>query len=294
MRRLASLLAGLALLGAGGASAQDLASDGSARVAWTIRLPGAPGGWLNAVTPLADGSFLAAGFTGRDDAAEGEDWQAFTLRFDADGRTRWRESYGAGRGTDALWDVEAADDGGFVGVGFTDRIGAGGLDGWVVRLDSTGKLVSEIAIGGPEYDRLTDIARLPGGGFIATGFTIIEGLGREVLLVRLSPTGEVVWRRSYGGPGDQTALYVDRAPDGGFVIAGGAPGGSTVIEEGDVLVMKVADNGDELWRRTYGDLGGSESPHNLHVLADGRIRMTGYTDSWGAQGPHDLSEAAAV
>jgi hypothetical protein len=289
---LAGLLAAVSLggpaLASPAAAPPDIRARGdSAEVLWQIRVPGAPNGWVNAITPLADGSFLASGFVGRDDAATGEDWQAFTLRFDDAGRTLWTQHYGAGSGTDAFWDAEPAADGGFVAVGFTDRIGAGGLDGWIVRLRADGSLVGESTVGGPSYDRLTDIAPVAAGGFVAAGFTTVEGLGREFLVVRIDDAGKEVWRRTYGGPGDQTALYIQAAADGGFVVAGGGPGGASAADEGDMLVLKLSANGEEVWRRVVGDAAGSEIPHNLHILADGRIRMSGYTDVQGAQGPHD-------
>jgi len=282
----AGLLAALALAIPAAAEPAAWQADG-AKVQWEIRVPGSPAGWVNAITELPDGTFLASGFTGRDDLAEGEDWQAFTLRFDGSGRTLSTHRYGVGSGTDALWDVERGMDGGFVGVGFTDRIGAGGLDGWIVRLDADGSLLGETALGGPGYDRLTDIAPVVAGGFIAAGFTTVEGLGREFLVVRLDASGKEMWRRTYGGPGDQTALYIEPTGDGGFVAAGGGPGGATIVDDGDILVLRVSADGDELWRRTIGDKAGSEIPHNLHILADGRIRMTGYTDVMGAGGTRD-------
>lgn len=287
MRRAAvGLLAALALA-TPVAAAPIRALDASTEVVWEIRIPGAPNGWVNAITELADGSFLASGFVGRDDAVSGEDWQAFTLRFDGQGRTLWTQRYGAGSGTDALWDVESAPDGGFVGVGFTDRIGSGGLDGWIVRLAPDGSLKGETTVGGPGYDRLTDIAPVVAGGFVATGFTAVEGQGREFLVVRLDAAGKETWRKTYGGPGDQTALYIEPTGDGDFVVAGGAPGGATILDDGDILVLKLSAEGDEVWRRVIGDKAGSEVPHNLHILADGRIRMSGYTNAWSASGTTD-------
>ena len=285
MRRVAAAaVVGLALIGAGPAAAieaLDLKPRG-ATVERTLWLVEDRDDWVNDLVPLPDGGFLAVGFLGRDDAVEGEDWTGFVQRFDRDEREVWRRDHGQGSGTDALWTVARRRGGGFVGVGFTDRIGAGGLDGWIVRLGPDGELVGEATVGGPGYDRLTDLAPAQGGGFVAVGFT--TGDGRDVLVVGLDDDGRERWRRVYGGPGAQSALYVEPAGDGGFIVNGG----DDAAGDGDVLVLKLDADGREVWRKLIGERGGLDVPHNLHVLPDGRIRMSGYTASWGARGPHDM------
>src|SRR5262249_22289837 len=49
-----------------------------------------------------------------------------------------------------------------------------------------------------------------------------------------------------------------------------------------MLVMKIDNDGRELWRRAVGAPGTSDVNHGLVVRQDGRIVVFGYSQSWGA------------
>ena len=131
---------------------------------------------------------------------------------------------------------------------------------------------------------MTDIAATPDGGFIGVGFTSAAGRGRDLTVVGVGPDGKERWRRNHGREGDDQALYIEPAGDGGYILSGGVSEG----EDGQILVTKIDAEGRELWRRVVGEPGGLDVPHNLIVRPDGRIAVSGYTASWGSQGPHDL------
>jgi serine-aspartate repeat-containing protein C/D/E len=285
LRLCALALAALAMtVGRASAEPDAFASDGSSRIVWKQVFASPQNDWINQILPLRDGTYLAVGFLGREDNVPTSDWRALAVKFTAAGEVLWRREYGQGKGVDAFWAAAETDDGRIVTAGFTNRIGAGGLDAWTAVLTSDGELLREAAIGGPGYDRVTDIAKTRDGGFVLAGHTENgHGGGRDVLLVKLDKDGLEQWRRDYGGPKDQGALYVETSTDGGIVIAGG----SDEQGEGDVLVMKADADGRELWRRLVGDPAKADTPHNLNLLKDGRIQMSGYTDGYGSRS-HDL------
>jgi hypothetical protein len=64
------------------------------------------------------------------------------VKLTRDGEVLWRREYGEGGGRDAFWGGVEAADGRIVASGFTDRIGAGGIDGWIAVLASGGALLS--------------------------------------------------------------------------------------------------------------------------------------------------------
>jgi hypothetical protein len=111
------------------------------------------------------------------------------------------------------------------------------------------------------------------------GFTETDSAGRDVLIVKTGDDGIERWRRTFGGPGNDVALYLEPTADGGFVVTG------TV--DGDVLTMKLDRHGNESWTRVVGAPEGNDIPHALTVHQDGRIQIAGYTQSWGST-VHDL------
>lgn len=274
----------LAVLETGSVRAtENFTSDGSVQILWKQVLASPQDDWVNDLLLLRDGTVLASGFVGRDDKNPTTDWRALAVKLTRDGRQIWRHEYGEGGGADAFWAAAEGIDERLHTAGFTRRLGAGGLDAYLAVLDHDGAMIRETTAGGPAYDRVTDIAATADNNFIAVGFTTVEGKGRDVLLEKVDAAGKEIWRRTFGGPRDDDALYIETTSDGGFVIAGG----TDEAGDGDVLVARFDTEGREVWRKVIGERGTLDVPHSLCLHSDGRIQITGYTESWGSR-EHDL------
>lgn len=91
----------------------------------------------------------------------------------------------------------------------------------------------------------------PDGYYIVGSRT--QSVGGEVragiLLIRTDAAGDVVWEKSVGGDGIDRGQSILRGSDGGLVIGAQTtsfgPGGF------DATLIKVAENGDQVWARTY-------------------------------------------
>ena len=263
-----------------------LSSDGSLEVSWQRAFTSEQNDWINQITTLSDGNYLAVGFVGRDDeAATPSDWRALVVKFDGSGTEIWKREHGAGGGVDAYWGARETADGRIGAGGFTTRIGSGGIDAYVAVLDAKGWILKENAIGGPGYDRFTDIAGASDGGFMLAGFTEVLGAAshRDILLVKTSATGVEEWRKTYGGPGSDVALYLERTSDGGYVLAGGVSATPGADSDSELLVMKVDAGGRQLWRTVIGAPGTNDVNHGLALRGNGEVLAVGYTKSWGAR-----------
>jgi uncharacterized delta-60 repeat protein/uncharacterized repeat protein (TIGR02543 family) len=89
------------------------------------------------------------------------------------------------------------------------------------------------------------------------------------------------WARTYGGSGDDYALFIQQTSDGGYIIAGNT---SSFGAGGfDIWVLKLSSTGTIDWQRTY---GGSSSDYALSIQQtnDGGYIVAGYTSSFGAGG----------
>ena len=87
---------------------------------------------------------------------------------------------------------------------------------------------------------------------------------------------EVLWSRTYGGPGVEYTYAVEPTADGGYVVVGYT--WSFGSGKADVYLVKTGSTGDTLWTRTY---GGSESDFGSFVrqTLDGGYIITGHTYS---------------
>ena len=165
-------------------------------------------------------------------------------------------------------------DGRRILAGFTTRIGYGGIDGLSVIVEPDGSVVREEAHGGEGYDRFTDVASA-GDGFLFLGHSqAAHSDKRRIFLVKTDREGRKRWERVHDAPESWGALYIEPAPGGGFIIAGGTSTGG----DSDMFAMKIDGEGRELWRKRSGTPDWNEINHGLVVRPDGEIVLVGYAN----------------
>ena len=109
-------------------------------------------------------------------------------------------------------------------------------------------------------------AKLPSGA-VDTGRT--SGVPAKTMLT---------WQRTFGGSGNDEATCIRETADGGYVAAGRTS--STGKGKNDVWVIRMDQNGKELWNKTYGGAG-SDAADFIEQTSDGGYILTGQTDSFG-------------
>jgi uncharacterized delta-60 repeat protein len=189
------------------------------------------------------------------------------------------KTYG-GSGNDQVWSVQQTGDGGCILAGWTASFGAGGNDFWVLRLDSTGSVVWQKAYGGALQDDARCVKQTSDGGYVVAGETNSFGTGGlDFWVLRLNSNGSIVWQKTYGGTGDDTAWSVEQTADGGYIVGGQtASFGAGSI---DAWVLKLDSNGSVTWQKTYGG-SGADVLRSVGQSSDGGYIVAGYTISFGA------------
>ena len=171
------------------------------------------------------------------------------VKTDAQGEEEWMQTWG-GQGFEVAWAVTQTTDRGFLVVGYTNT-DVFGSDGWVVKTDSEGELEWSQNYGDGSVGIFRMIKVINDSAYIIAGYgNTADNNSQDCWLVKIDDEGEVIWSHTYGGDSREWCQDVDRTRDGGFVLSGitisfGA-GGS------DAYVIKVDEDGDEEWSRTYG------------------------------------------
>jgi hypothetical protein len=119
-------------------------------------------------------------------------------------------------------------------------------------------------------------------GYVFLADTPLFSVGNlGFLLIKLDENGNLVWQKTYGGPGDDDFFSMGKkmqlTPRGGYIITGttdsfGA-GGS------DIWILEVDATGNILWQKTYGAQG-EDTSSSIIVVQDGYI-ITGTSNSFG-------------
>ncbi|MBU1636472.1 T9SS type A sorting domain-containing protein [bacterium] len=137
--------------------------------------------------------------------------------------------------------------------------------------------------GGLEFDRSLGALPLQDGGFFVTGYTESFGAGfRDMWLLRLDENGDTLWTRTYGGSEEDVGNSIIPAQDGNYWLSGRTM--SYGVGARDWLLIKIDENGDSLWSRTFGSAG-ADWGGRIEPTSDGGMIMTGQwsSDSLGAQ-----------
>ena len=142
----------------------------------------------------------------------------------------------------------------------------GGMDYWVLGVDTIGNIIWQNTIGGVNDDRLTSIAKTEYGycivGMSSSGSngdkTEASIGGGDYWVVFIDLLGQIVWQNTIGGEEEDRPEKVIATEDGGFIVAGtswsGISGDKTEPTQGwgDYWVIKLDSNGDIVWQNTIG------------------------------------------
>lgn len=264
--------------GGAGDDAWVVAVEPDGSVAWQRAYGGSGYETAYDVKETADGGFVVAGLT-ESFSNGGQDMWVFKL--DAMGEVEWEKSYG-GAGEEQAWSVDETGDGGYVIAGGTTSYGAGGSDLLVIRLDASGDIVWQKALGGADDDApggeySEHVARAfvdADGNIVASTVTLSFGAGdSDIWVVKLNPDGEVLWEFAYGDEDEDGMWMAQEHVGGGYFI----PGYFTPLDDYDTDLWGLSLNtdGSIAWQKTYGITGVYDEALSVGMTADGGALIGG-------------------
>jgi hypothetical protein len=228
--------------GAGGLDAYLIKTDDTGGVVWQKTFGGISDDYAFTVVATGDGGCVTAGWTASSGNGYGD---VFVVRTDAGGAKVWEKTFG-GDAKDIGYALAATPDGGFLVVGSTYSFGAGMSDVFLLRLNASGDLAWQRTYGGMDDDDGYALTVLPDGSCTVAGSTTSSGAGgSDLYLLKVGPTGNLIWQRNIGGPGNEIGRSVIFSSDDYYVAAGMA---CTDIYLCDLYLVKVNNEGQLLTR----------------------------------------------
>ena len=247
-----------------------------AQQTWAHAYGGANSDYAQAIQQTSDGGYIVAGNTISWNGTY--DW--LVLKLDSNGSIVWQKTYG--RSTDdECRSVQQTSDGGYILAGYTNSL-ATSTDVWILKLNSNGDIAWQKTYGGSFSDSANYIQQTSDGGYaIAAGTTSYGAGGVDILILKLDANGEMIWQKTYGGSGEDTARSIQQTSDGGYIVSGSTSSFGAGIY--DVWILKLNSNGDVVWQKTYGG-SSSEFALSAQQISDGGYIIAAYTLSYGAGG----------
>lgn len=159
---------------------------------------------------------------------------------------------------------------------------------WIIKLNDTGAIQWQKSVGGTNSDQAYAIKQTTDGGYIVAGTSrsndgdVSGNHGDfDYLLVKLSPSGDIQWQKSYGGSRTEYCRSVQQTFDGGYVLAGlsrSYDSGLNNYGGYDYWIVKVNDIGTVQWQKSFGGGSYDVAWHAEQTFDSGYI-IAGYTNS---------------
>jgi hypothetical protein len=230
-----------------------------------------------------DGGYFIVGTTNLEFEPE-QRGDIYVIRTDSAGQVLWEKTYG-GEGYEEGLTIYPAGDGGLLISGVTTSFGAGGMDGYLIKVDPDGNELWSRTFGGP-LDDMISAWPMPDGGYLLGGNVVdpddfvadpgAPGYGgfagrSNIYLARTDADGNELWSRTFGGEDNVLARGGVQTAEAGFVTVG------TIMffpESGDdILLIKVDGDGNEIWSRTWDE--GTMAANALIETSDGGYLIGG-------------------
>jgi uncharacterized delta-60 repeat protein len=261
--------------GAGYADVYLIKLDADGKMVWEKTYGGSDDDGAWSIQQTKDGGYIVAGYTSSFGAG-GLD--VYVIKLDANGNELWKKTYGGS--DDEIAVIKQTKDGGYIVAGWTKSFGAGSLDVYIIKLDANGNKVWEKTYGGSGDDWANSIQQTTDGGYIVAGGTYSFGAGSlDVYIIKLDANGTKLWEKTFGESNDDDAWSIQQTKDGGYIVAGYTNSFGAGYE--DVYVIKLDENGNKVWEKTY---GGTEWDwaSSIQQTKDGGYIVAGSTESFGA------------
>ncbi|MGB1205680.1 MAG: S8 family serine peptidase [Chitinophagales bacterium] len=260
---------------------------------------------MYSISPTNDGGIIMAGKSSSNDGDVTENNGSsdfWIIKLDSLNNIEWEKSYG-GSGNDVANSIMQTSDNGYIVAGYSNSsdgdktVAYGGNDFWVLKLNSFGELDWEKSLGGNDNDVGQSIQQTNEGGYIVVGETksntddVLEQNGHtDFWIVKLNNLGNIEWSKSLGGTLQDICKDVKQTVDGGYITVGwaasadGDVSNNNGIGNGDYWVVKLDNNGNILWEKTFGGPNWDRA-YSVKLANDGGYFVSGWTTG-GVAGFH--------
>jgi beta-propeller repeat-containing protein len=225
----------------------------------------------------------------------------FIVKLSAGGNAIWGRQFGGVGNTLAQRGERVAVDGAgnvLITGYFTGSIDFGGdlvlskgfMDGFVAKLDPSGKLLWLRSFGDENDQTGQSIAVDSAGNVLVTGYFIgsvdfgggftLTADSKDEFVLKLDPDGNPLWTKRFGHYLYDTTVAVDGAGNVLLAASFSDPidfGAGVLVNEGgkDVFVAKLDAGGNTLWSKSFGDAGGDKVCTSVAVDGAGNVLITG-------------------
>lgn len=216
---------------------------------------------ISSVIATTDGGYI---FAGMSESTTGDAFgnhgglDSWIIKTDINGNKQWKKVLG-GTDNDHCAGIIQADDGGYLVFNYcASFVGAmngnhGGFDFWVYKLSASGAYEWQRFYGGTGWELGFGFKKLSNGNCIMLGQAqskdgdVYGNLNPSAWMVCINQSGNVIWKKTYGGSASDTFVSVVELADGSLTVLGDS--GSN---DGDVQSGNGPQSAGDVWVVHFG------------------------------------------
>jgi hypothetical protein len=181
-------------------------------------------------------------------------------------------------------DILPTSDGGYIIAGSTNTTTVTDCDVFVMKTDASGNLLWSKQFGGNKPDYTYAMCETSDGNYFITGYSeSFSGGDQDVYLIKMDPSGNLLWQKTYGSWGNDEGREIIHTSDDNYVIVGTMGPATGSLTSQDAFLIKIDLSGTILWQKYYGG-SNKEYGNSVKQCSDGGYILTGQTLSWGQNG----------
>lgn len=189
----------------------------------------------------------------------------------------WTKTYGGSGDDEAVKIIETSDHN-YVVIGYTASFGAGEMDAFALKIDTSGNILWSYTYGQRYKDYISSVIELHDKSLLMIGRTNPDpggsNSGLDNLVIKVDSNGKQIWAKSYGGFSADLAFDAIETSDLGYLCFGSTA--STGVGKQDSYMFKLNADGDLLWDKTLGGTG-NESYYSVIKTSYNKIYASSST-----------------
>lgn len=276
--------------------------NATGNIQWQRSLGGSDYDYANCVRQTNDGGYIVGGSTySKDGDVSGNHGQSdmWIVKLDASGNIQWQKCFG-GTKREFASSIRQTKDGGYIIAGSSGSVNGdvtvnhGLSDYWIIKLDASANIQWQKSFGGTNDENAKCVEQITDGSYIVAGYCnsadsdindhhgVIKN--DDYWVLKLDTSGNIQWKKSFGGSRSDDAFSIKQTKDKGYIIAGesfsldGDVTGQHSVGYSDFWVVKTDGLGNIQWQRT---LGGSDydGATDVRQIANGGYIVCGHISS---------------
>jgi hypothetical protein len=232
---------------------------------WSQIFTGVDGSW-SSVIETSDSGFITCGSR----IGAGGKFDGVILKLKHNGTLEWIKDYGTVQ-RDWFNSIQPYNNG-FIISGSTEDTSGNIISVYLIHVNNSGNIIWSRIYKISTWDTATSVLCTRDNNILVAGFAAYGQGSIDILIMKIDPTGNVIWAKIYGTLYEDRLRNIIETPDGGFLITGADGNLSTNF---DMFALKIDSVGTMLWSYNYDftfrDFGGS-----CASTTDGNFVIGGY------------------